>query len=141
MKGAHITLPTLQFAAAAFFLATAQAEEADKDIDVTYCVDGAREVVNSTNCDGSQPQGNFFFARGPYAENEPVGTNLAAAPNYHIDSSDIEARLAHGLDKSGLVTRSGFGKRDIAGGLFPRACEVPGGSGGGNGNTRIKVGG
>ncbi|PHH68969.1 hypothetical protein CDD82_158 [Ophiocordyceps australis] len=140
MKGAHITLPTLQIAAAAFCIAAAQAEEADRDIDVTYCVNGAREVVNSTNCDGTKAQGNFFFARGPYAENEAVGTSLVATPSYHIDSSDVEARLAHGLDKTGLVTRSGFGKRDVAGGLFPRACNVAGSSGG-KGTARVKLGG
>ncbi|PHH89554.1 hypothetical protein CDD83_5790 [Cordyceps sp. RAO-2017] len=145
MKGRHITLPTLQFAAAAFVIAAAQAEEADKDVDVTYCVDHARQVVDSTNCDGTRPLGKYFFARGAYEEDEPVGANLTVAPNYHIDSSDIEARLAHRLEESGLVTRSGFGKRDIAGGLFPRACDPPGGSrgsggSGGNGGTRVKVG-
>ncbi|PHH82390.1 hypothetical protein CDD82_6155 [Ophiocordyceps australis] len=122
MKGAHITLPTLQLAASAFFIAAAQAEEVNHDPKVTYCVDEGRQVVESENCDGSQPQGRFFYIRGLYDEDKPAGTNLTEAPHYFIDSSDIEARLAHGLDKRGAITRSGFGKRDMSNELYRRAC-------------------
>jgi hypothetical protein len=77
MKRGHITLPALQFAAAAFFATTALAE--------TYCVDQDHKVVAATNCDGvsnifTEVDGPDGLAVGSVVPHRTVRVARDAAP-------------------------------------------------------------
>jgi hypothetical protein len=87
MKRKHITLPTLQIAAAAFLIMTCQAN--------TYCVDGSSNAVVAENkCNGAQPGEEFTLVEGP----------PGVTPGSVIPKSPKEARSGH--------VSGGFGKRD-----------------------------
>ncbi|KJZ70259.1 hypothetical protein HIM_10340 [Hirsutella minnesotensis 3608] len=110
MKREHVTLPTLQFAAAAFFATVCQA--AALDASTTLCVDGADKIIEASNCDGTGPAGSFFLARGPFPEDAGTGTTLTKQPIAKVDSSDHNARVAAGFPENGAIARRGFGKRN-----------------------------
>jgi hypothetical protein len=80
MKRGHITLPALQFAAAAFFATTALAE--------TYCVDQDHKVVAAANCDGAstvftEVEGPAGVAVGRVVPHRTVRVARDAAPAPH----------------------------------------------------------
>ncbi|KAK4234287.1 hypothetical protein C8A03DRAFT_37937 [Achaetomium macrosporum] len=92
MKRRHITLPALQFAAAAFFAQTAFAEK--------YCINKNLQVADMTNCDNANE--GFSVIEGPagVATGSSVTWNVeefngaramprTAAPEY--DERDLES--------------------------------------------------
>lgn len=89
MRREHITLPTLQVAAAAFFFTSVQAK--------VKCVDGSSTIVQASNCDGTQPSDSFFLVPGRDS-------------NVRVDSTDLAARAEAGFPETGLVA-GGFGRR------------------------------
>ncbi|KAI1413987.1 hypothetical protein F5Y13DRAFT_188509 [Hypoxylon sp. FL1857] len=93
----QITLPALQFAAAAFLATSAQAQaQAGTD---TFCVDQTSTVVADANCEGANAAaGNFFWAQGP--EDAAEGDFIPP----------VSARNAEGY------VSGGFGKRHLWGG-------------------------
>ena len=92
MKREHITLPTLQVAAAAFFFTSAQAK--------VTCVDETSTLVAASNCDGTQAANTFFLVPGRDSE-------------IKIDAADPVARKEAGFPETGLVA-GGFGRRQEA---------------------------
>ncbi|KAJ0297838.1 hypothetical protein COL5a_011116 [Colletotrichum fioriniae] len=101
MKTQHITLPTIQIAAAAFFAASAEAK--------TYCTDTAGKVVAQTSCDGTQPANTFFLAEHE-GDDLQLGDVIAEDK---VDASAVAARDLAGLeveDEAEQVS-GGFGRR------------------------------
>ncbi|UQC87137.1 uncharacterized protein CLUP02_12638 [Colletotrichum lupini] len=115
MKTQHITLPTIQIAAAAFFAASAEAK--------VYCTDTGGKVVAQASCDGAQPANTFFLA-------EHEGDDLQLG--------DVEAE-----DEAERVS-GGFGRRSPQRQCDPSLghCVVSGvGKGGNNGGGSNGCGG
>jgi hypothetical protein len=107
MKRGHITLPALQFAAAAFFAPTALAEK--------YCINKSLQVADMANCDNAAD--GFSVVDGPagVATGSTVTWNVdefnerrsmpqTAAPEY--DERDLEAGGFGGLEGRDHATTS-----------------------------------
>ncbi|KAJ0334883.1 hypothetical protein COL154_013777 [Colletotrichum chrysophilum] len=126
MKTQHITLPTIQIAAAAFFAASAEAK--------VYCTDTAGKVVAQASCDGSQPANTFFLA-------EHEGDDLQigdAIVEDKVETSADAARYLEGLETEVEADQvsGGFGRRSPQRQCDPSLghCVVSGvGKGGNNG--------
>ncbi|KAJ4392253.1 hypothetical protein N0V93_005878 [Gnomoniopsis smithogilvyi] len=99
MKTEHLTLPTLQVAAALFFASSAQAAGQAE----TYCIDTNDIIVENSNCDGTATPATFFVIDG--APGGTVGTAVEGAVGTKVDSTDKTA-----LESAGF-TSGGFGKR------------------------------
>lgn len=99
MKTEHLTLPTLQVAAALFFASSAHAAGQTE----TYCVDTNDLTVETANCDGNAAPATFFVIDG--TPGAAVGDEVEGAVGNKVDSTD-EAALA-----SAGFTAGGFGKR------------------------------
>ncbi|KAH8593960.1 hypothetical protein B0O99DRAFT_625665 [Bisporella sp. PMI_857] len=95
MKREHITLPTLQVAAAAFFITACQAK--------AHCVDKSRSVVAESNCDGTHP-GEFFLVQGSVVKK-------AAAPLFLLPDI-LKDRLSGGF---GRPKEDGLGGTPVIG--------------------------
>lgn len=92
MKTEHLTLPTLQVAAALFFASRAQAE--------TLCLDANDVVVDDSNCDGTAPPATFFVVAGVIRGD--IGGTIAGTIDVKIDSTDRTALAAANLVSGGF---------------------------------------
>ncbi|KAH8603170.1 hypothetical protein B0O99DRAFT_588210 [Bisporella sp. PMI_857] len=92
MKREHVTLPTLQLAAAAFFIATCQA--------AAQCVDKSKNVVAPSNCDGTHAE-EFFLVHGPVVRRAPQDDGAA--------EEMPPAAAAGGMAAAGGAAAGGFG--------------------------------
>ncbi|KAK3303892.1 uncharacterized protein B0T15DRAFT_223634 [Chaetomium strumarium] len=113
MKRGHITLPALQFAAAAFFAPTALAEK--------YCINKSLQVADMSNCDNNAGAEGFSVIDGPagVAAGSSVTWNVAdfnnerravprtAAPEY--DERDLEAGGFGAVEERAATTTKGSG--------------------------------
>ncbi|EXF77274.1 hypothetical protein CFIO01_04079 [Colletotrichum fioriniae PJ7] len=127
MKTQHITLPTIQIAAAAFFAASAEAK--------VYCTDTAGKVVAQASCDGTQPANTFFLAEHE-GDDLQLGDVIAEDK---VDASTVAARDLEGLeveDEAEQVS-GGFGRRSPQRQCDPSLgrCVVSGVGKGGNGGN------
>ncbi|KAI3554840.1 hypothetical protein CPAR01_16163 [Colletotrichum paranaense] len=130
MKTQHITLPTIQIAAAAFFAASAEAK--------VYCTDTGGKVVAQASCDGAQPANTFFLAEhegddlqlGDVIAEDKVDASHSAVAARDLDALEVEAE-----DEAERVS-GGFGRRSPQRQCDPSLghCVVSGvGKGGNNG--------
>ncbi|KAK1703247.1 uncharacterized protein BDZ83DRAFT_644963 [Colletotrichum acutatum] len=124
MKTQHITLPTIQIAAAAFFAASAEAK--------VYCADTAGKVVAQASCDGNQPAKTFFLAEHE-GDDLQLGDFIAEDK---VDASHSVARGLETLETEAEQVSGGFGRRSPQRQCDPSLghCVVSGvGKGGNNG--------
>ncbi|KXH66978.1 hypothetical protein CSAL01_11945 [Colletotrichum salicis] len=99
MKSQHITLPTIQIAAAAFFAASADAK--------AYCTDTAGRVVAQASCDGTAPANTFFLAEHD-GDDLQLGDVIAEDK---VDASHSVARDLEALEAEAEQVSGGFGRR------------------------------
>ncbi|KAL2877486.1 hypothetical protein SGCOL_007230 [Colletotrichum sp. CLE4] len=101
MKTQHITLPTIQIAAAAFFAASADAK--------AYCTDSAGKVVAQASCDGTAPANTFFLAEHE-GDDLQLGNVIAEDK---VDASHSVARDLEALEAAAEAEQvsGGFGRR------------------------------
>ncbi|KAK1725562.1 hypothetical protein CaCOL14_011245 [Colletotrichum acutatum] len=99
MKTQHITLPTIQIAAAAFFAASAEAK--------VYCTDTAGKVVAQASCDGTQPANTFFLAEHE-GDDLQLG-DVIAEDKVDASHSAVAARGMEALEAEQVS--GGFGRR------------------------------
>lgn len=115
MKTEHLTLPALQFAAAAFFASGAQAADQAQ----TYCVDVNDTVLDIAHCEGAETSGSFFLVDA--APGTAVGSQVTGIVGNKIDSTDEAALEAAGFSTGGFgrrdegVVTGGFGRRQDCG--------------------------
>ncbi|KXH50279.1 hypothetical protein CNYM01_12200 [Colletotrichum nymphaeae SA-01] len=130
MKTQHITLPTIQIAAAAFFAASAEAK--------VYCTDTAGKVVAQASCDGTQTANTFFLAEHEGDDlqlGDVIAEDKVDASRSAVAVRDMEALEVEAEDEAEQVS-GGFGRRSPQRQCDPSLgrCVVSGvGKGGNNG--------
>lgn len=131
MKREHVTLPTLQLAATAFFALNCQAKP--------YCVNkSTSEVVETENCHSNGDMGDFTMIDAP--PDDTFGAAIERRDNTDMTADDLAA-MAELVNKIYLLklAAGGFGKRGSS-----CSCDSSGqrgGSGGGGFVGGVAAGG